>query len=102
MIGAFHASSRPAGVWRARGYVSQWPVVTENMRLVGVAHQPGALVTGGVPASDRRQRGQGTGSAGGDGTLSPFFVGIVRTANMQERISMFHFMTAPLERGALR
>jgi hypothetical protein len=102
MIGAFHASSRPAGVWRARGCVSQWPVLTENMRLVGVAHQPGALVTGGVPASDRRQRGQGTGGAGGYGTLSLFFVGVVRIANMHATISVFHFMEAPLERGSSR
>jgi hypothetical protein len=72
------------------------------MRLVGIAHQPGALVTGGVPASDRRQRGQGTGGAGGYGTLSLFFVGVVRIANMHATISVFHFMEAPLERGSSR
>jgi hypothetical protein len=77
-------------------------VLTENMRLVGVAHQPGALVTGGVPASDRRHKGQGTGGAGGYGALSPFFVGIARIANAHATISLLRFMDAPLERGSSR
>jgi hypothetical protein len=30
MIGTFHASSQPVGVWRARGWVSKWPVLTKT------------------------------------------------------------------------